>query len=123
MGGGIQVFVRGGRLMLRLLTPIPALYRGFPLHPDDELDPYVFRLDLSQFGMATVRLVFSRAAEGGIEAVHTDLGSQPLSFDRRPAASRRTWTTAAIGALTAGAMVGAARRRSASVCRKGSGGG
>lgn len=31
MGGGAQVFVRGGRLMLRVLTPIPAL-RDLPLH-------------------------------------------------------------------------------------------
>lgn len=34
-GAGVEVFVRGGRLMLRVLTPIPAAYRGFPLHPDD----------------------------------------------------------------------------------------
>jgi hypothetical protein len=34
-----------GVLMVRALTPMPALYRGFPLHPDDEQDPYVFRLD------------------------------------------------------------------------------
>jgi hypothetical protein len=25
-----------GVLMVRVLTPMPALYRGFPLHPDDE---------------------------------------------------------------------------------------
>jgi len=42
MGAGVQVFVRGGQLMLRILTPIPALYRGFALHPDDADDPYVF---------------------------------------------------------------------------------
>ena len=47
LGGGAEVFVRGGRLMVRLLTPVPALYRGLPLHPDDPTDPYVFRLDLS----------------------------------------------------------------------------
>ena len=59
LGGGAEVFVRGGRLMLRLLTPVPALYRGLPLLPDDETDPYVFRLDLSAFGMAPVRMVFA----------------------------------------------------------------
>ena len=41
MGGGVQVFVRGGQLMARGLSPIPALYRGFRLHPDDETGPYV----------------------------------------------------------------------------------
>ena len=38
-GAGAEVFVRGGRLMVRFLTPIPALFRGFPLQPDDEADP------------------------------------------------------------------------------------
>ena len=50
LGGGAEVFVRGGRLMVRLLTPVPALYRGLPLQPDDKTDPYVFRLDLSRSG-------------------------------------------------------------------------
>jgi hypothetical protein len=50
IAGGAEVFVRGGRLMIRWLAPIPALYRGLPLHPDDEDDPYVFRLDLSRVG-------------------------------------------------------------------------
>jgi hypothetical protein len=53
MGAGAQVVVRGGQLMLRVLTPVPALYRGIPLHPDDDKDPYVFRIDLSPFGMST----------------------------------------------------------------------
>jgi hypothetical protein len=26
--------------MLRGLTPVPAVYKGFPLHPDDDNDPY-----------------------------------------------------------------------------------
>ncbi|HEX5502812.1 MAG TPA: serine hydrolase domain-containing protein [Thermomicrobiales bacterium] len=51
LGGGIEVFVRGGRLLLRVLSPVPALYRGLPLYPDDERDPEVFRLDLAPFGM------------------------------------------------------------------------
>ena len=32
-GAGVEVFVRGGQLMLRFLTPVPALFRGFPLRP------------------------------------------------------------------------------------------
>jgi CubicO group peptidase (beta-lactamase class C family) len=86
MGSGVQVFVRAGRLMLRVLTPVPALYRGLPLHPDDHTDPYVFRLDLSRFGMSTVRLVFAHEAGGGVMAIHTDLGSQPASLYRQPKA-------------------------------------
>jgi CubicO group peptidase (beta-lactamase class C family) len=46
LGAGIEVFVRHGQLMMRALSPIPALYRGFLLHPDDDNDPYVFRIRL-----------------------------------------------------------------------------
>ena len=52
LGAGAEVAVRRGRLMVRTLSPIPALYRGFELHPDDEEDPYVFRLDLSRTAWA-----------------------------------------------------------------------
>ena len=52
LGAGFEVLVRRGRLHIRFLTPIPALYRGFPLHPDDEHDPYAFRIELSALGMA-----------------------------------------------------------------------
>jgi CubicO group peptidase (beta-lactamase class C family) len=38
MGVGVEVVVRHGQLVLRFLTPIPALYKGFPLHPADETD-------------------------------------------------------------------------------------
>jgi len=86
--GGVEVFVRAGRLMIRALTPIPALYRGFPLHPDDKDDPYVFRLDLSGSGTSTFRVVFGRDAGSGRAAIHADLGGQPVSLvrtRRRPA--------------------------------------
>ncbi len=51
-GAGIEVMARRGELLLRVLTPVPVLYRGFPLRPDDEEDPYVFRIDLSEYRMA-----------------------------------------------------------------------
>ena len=38
-GLGAEVFVRRGQLTLRALSPVPAVYRGFPLHPDDDKDP------------------------------------------------------------------------------------
>ena len=81
MGLGIEVFVGRGRLMARMLTPIPALYRGFELHPDDAADPYVFRFDLSHLGVPSVRAVFRQEPGLGATAIHTDL--QSLSFFRR----------------------------------------
>jgi CubicO group peptidase (beta-lactamase class C family) len=86
MGAGAQVFVRGGRLMVRLLTPLPALYRGLALHPDDEQDPYVFRLDLSKFG-TTVRVAFACEPGAGTTALHTDLQLQSLY--KQPATRRQ----------------------------------
>jgi CubicO group peptidase (beta-lactamase class C family) len=100
--GGFEVFVHGGGLIFRALTPVPALYRGLPLHPDDEDDPYVFRLDLSPFGLGTVRVVFGRDATSDTAAIHADLGGQPVSLLRRPSYGRvREPLTAAAVALLA----------------------
>jgi CubicO group peptidase (beta-lactamase class C family) len=109
---GAEVLVRRGQLMLRASTPIPALYRGVLLHPDDERDPDVFRIDLSKVGIGTSRVVFSRAPGVGTTAVHLDLGFAPLSFDKQPATKNpRLWATGALGALAVGTTATAVRRR------------
>ena len=112
LGGGAEVFVRGGRLMVRLLTPVPMLYRGLPLDPDDPTDPYVFRLDLSPFGMPPVRAAFGRAVDGRATEIHTDLGGQPWSLIRARDAgtTRRAWLRPAAGALAVAGVVKAVRR-------------
>jgi CubicO group peptidase (beta-lactamase class C family) len=112
MAAGAEVLIRDGRLMLRLLTPVPALYRGFPLYPDDPNDPDVFRLDLSAFGLATVRVVFGRDGGHGVTAVHVDLPGQPLSLLKRPATRNSgAWPNAALGVLAVATVVAATRRR------------
>jgi hypothetical protein len=99
MGAGGEVFVRRGQLVLRGLTPLPALYRGFPLHPDDDKDPYVFRIDLSQFGVGTGRVVFSRQPGVGTTVVPLDL--LPLSLQKRPATKNpRLWVNSALAVAT-----------------------
>ena len=72
LGAGAEVGVRRGQLILRTLSAIPALYRGLQLHPDDKEDPYVFRIDLSKYGLGTVRVVFSRDPSGTTTGVHLD---------------------------------------------------
>jgi CubicO group peptidase (beta-lactamase class C family) len=111
MGAGAQVLVRGGRLMVRALTPVPAFYRGLALHPDDEHDPYLFRLDPSGSGTSTVRVAFGREPGAGVTAMHTDL--QPMqSLYKQPAAGRsRPWATGALGAFAIAGAATAARRR------------
>lgn len=101
MGGlGAEVFVRGGQLMLRMVSPIPALYRGFPLHPDDDNDPDVFRIDLSKYGFGTQRVVFSRDARGVVTGMHVDV--LPLRLEKQPAIKNpRLWIIAGLGALAA----------------------
>ncbi|NKQ56063.1 beta-lactamase family protein [Amycolatopsis sp. K13G38] len=78
---GARVLARHGRLVLRPVTPIPALARGLPLHPDDDADPYVFRVDLSAFGLGTSRVIFTRSPGGGVSALHLEFA--PMSFDKR----------------------------------------
>jgi hypothetical protein len=114
-GLGVEVFVRRGQLMLRALSPLPVLYRGFPLHPDDDQDPDVFRIDLSPFGMGTVRVVFSRDSGGRTTGVHTDF--VPLSLRKQLARKTpRLWLTGGLGALAVVTAAGVARH-SARACR------
>ena len=95
LGAGAEVFTRRGRLIFRFLTPVPAMYRGLVLHPDDANDPYVFRIDL---GPTTSRVVFSGEPGAGITAAHLEL--MPLSLHKQPATTNpRRWATGALGAL------------------------
>ncbi|HET7870397.1 MAG TPA: serine hydrolase domain-containing protein, partial [Actinomycetota bacterium] len=120
-GAGAEVLVRGGRLVLRVLTPIPGAFRGFVLHPDDPNDPYVFRIDLSQFGLGTLRLVFTREPGGRVTAVHLAEG-KPLSARKRPAKTNpRLGACGALGALAVATTARAVRRASHSSYPKGDG--
>ena len=86
IGPRVEVVVRHGRLTLRALSPIPALRRGFLLHPDDAHDPYVFRIELPWFGIGTGRVVFSPEPGGRATALHLEFA--PLSFQRQPPRGR-----------------------------------
>jgi hypothetical protein len=80
IGAGAQVLVRRGQLTMRFLSPIPALFRGIALHPDDPEDPYVFRVEFPWFGVGTTRVLFSRQPGVGTTALHLEAG--PLSFPK-----------------------------------------
>jgi hypothetical protein len=112
LGAGVQVLVRRGRLLLRTLSPIPVLYRGVVLHPDDPDDPYIFRIDLSRYGMAPARIVFSRDPATATIGVHLD-GLQ-LSAAQRPASPNgRVWATRALGVVAVATAATALHRRRA----------
>ena len=90
VGAGVEVGVRRGRLVLRALSPVPALLRGMPLEADDRDDPYAFRIDLSRFGLGPLRVVFSPDPATGAMAVHLD--AMPLSAYRT--VGRGRWSVA-----------------------------
>jgi CubicO group peptidase (beta-lactamase class C family) len=105
-GAGAEVQVRQGQLVLRFLSPIPALYRGFTLYPDDPNDPYVFRIELPWLGVGTARVVFGEQPP----ALHLDFG--PVSFRKRSAATNpRRWVTGAVVATGVATGAIAIRRR------------
>ena len=106
IGAGYEVTVHGGHLLLKPLTPIPAMRRGLRLYPDDPDDPRVFRVDLSEAGKPPTRVVFSRdpAAEGAAMRLLM-LG---MCLRQRPAVGNpRPWLK---GGLAAGAAALAIRR-------------
>lgn len=98
MGAGPEVVVQGGRLMLKPLTPIPSLRRGFRLYPDDPDDPWVFRIYFPEFGM-NLRVVFDGGSEQGAA---TRLLLDVMSFERRPDfLNPRPWVMGGLAAGTA----------------------
>jgi hypothetical protein len=95
--------------MLRPETPIPGLRRTFQLHPENDNDPYVFRIDLSDFGIGTSRVIFSRDDREETKAFHLDFAL--MSFDKQAAIKNpRRWIT---GALAVGAASAIAWRSTA----------
>jgi hypothetical protein len=111
-GAGVEIFVKGGQLMLRFLTPVPTLFRGFALRPDDDADPDVFRIDMSGLGPFSMRVAFGREPGLGVTSVNFDV--MPLSLARQPAATNpRRWATGALAAIGTATIAAAVRRRAA----------
>ena len=112
LGAGVEVFARGGELRLRALSPLPPLFRGFPLRPDDPNDPYVFRVDLTRVGVGSIRVAFSRVPGRGVSAVHLDV--MPITMQKQgPETNPRLWATVGVAALTAATASYAINRRHA----------
>ena len=108
MGAGPEVVVQGGHLMLKPLTPIPAMRRGFRLYPDNPDDPWVFRIYFPEFGM-NFRVVFD---SGPIDGAATRLLLDMMSFDRRPdLRNPRPWLTGGLAVGTAALAIRSVLRR------------
>lgn len=113
-GAGVEVVVRGSHLVLRALTPVPRLRKGFRLHADDPADPYLFRLDLTDVGRGTWPVAFSRNGDGAVAALN--MGPMPMSIAKRPGYRNPARLTAAVAgaagaATTAAALYAITRRR------------
>jgi len=108
LGAGVEVAVKGGRLVLRGQMPVPAVRRGLPLDPDGA-DPDVFRIDLSPLGAGPSRVVFSRDHDGHVAALHLTL--VPMTFVKRPDATNpRPWVDGALAVGAAATLVGRVAR-------------
>ena len=99
MGAGAEVVVDRHHLVLKPLTPVPALRAGMPLHPDDPKDPYAFRVDFSELGLGTLPVIFTTTGAGNrVDRLWLDL----MAFEKRP--DVRNPRRLAAGALTASAL-------------------
>lgn len=114
---GVEVFVVGGRLSVRLLTPVPVPPGGLPLEPDDVRDPYVFRLDLSRFGMPPIRVAFAMGPQARATAAHTDLEGQPLSLVRSDGNVGRRLVRAGLAGFAVATAARSVRRRGSGQAR------
>jgi CubicO group peptidase (beta-lactamase class C family) len=115
MGAGAEVVVQGGHLLLKPLTPIPAMRRGFRLYPDDPDDLWAFRIYFPEFGM-DFRVVFDGGPEDGTA---TRLLLDVMSFDRRPdLRNPRPWMTGGLAVATAALFVRSIRHHQASGRRR-----
>ena len=108
LGAGVEVFVRAGWLSVRCLSPLPALLKGLPLHPDDPDDPYAFRFEIPGFD-GTMPIIFSRDVGKGTTAVHFVV--MPYSAKKQPdSANPRPWATRAVAAGAAALAIRRTRR-------------
>lgn len=111
IGFGVEVAIRGGHLILRFLSPVPALARGFPLVPAHPDDHDVYGIDLGEPGIDPFRVVFDRDRSGP-QRLHLEGMHMPLTLVRQPASTNpRRWGLAALGAMGGLAAAGAATRR------------
>lgn len=110
VGAGAEVTVQGGHLVLKPLTPVPALRHGLRLHPDDPDDPRVFRVESPQFGNSS-RVVFT-GAPGDVTTARL-LMDRLFSFQKRPdTRNPRLWVSGvAAGGAVALAIHGLHRGR------------
>jgi hypothetical protein len=97
VGAGVEVVVHRNQLLMKPLTPVPAMRKGMRLHPDNPDDPYAFRIDMSELGQGTVPVVFTRPDGTGNNQLLMDM----IAFQKRPDA--RNPRRLATGALAAGA--------------------
>jgi CubicO group peptidase (beta-lactamase class C family) len=105
LGAGVEVVVEHRDLVLKPITPVPAMRKGMRLYPDDPDDPYVFRVDLSDVGMGTLPLVF---ADGQDPNHRPGFLMDLMDFHKRP--DVRNPRQLAKGAAVAGAAAVVLRR-------------
>jgi CubicO group peptidase (beta-lactamase class C family) len=103
VGGEVQVLVKHRRLLIRALSPIPALRRGLELHPVDPDDPLLFAVESDGL---VVPVAFARKEPGCIDRVVVGPPAN-ARFHRRPTLRS---TRVRGGLVVAGALAAALHR-------------
>jgi hypothetical protein len=102
-GAGIEVTVHSGHLMLKPLTPIPAMRQGMRLYPDDPADPRVFRVESPEYG-TSLHVAFSGKTAMGPGTERLLL--EEMLFQKRPdLRNPRRWVNAVAVAGAAGIVI------------------
>lgn len=115
IGAGVEVFVRRGQLMLRFLSLIPALSRGFALHPDDGEDRHAFRVEFPWFGVGTTRVLFAGVPSNDTAMLYIETGS--MSFKKERALTNpRQLSAGVLAALAAVSVAGPGAGDTSEVC-------
>jgi CubicO group peptidase (beta-lactamase class C family) len=108
--GEVEVVVRHRRLVLRALSPIPALARGVELQPVDEDDPYLFAMQLHGL---EIPVAFGADDAGHVDRIAIGAPANVAMYRRsRSRSSRRRLSIAATGAA-AGIVLRRVRARRA----------
>jgi CubicO group peptidase (beta-lactamase class C family) len=108
MGAGAEVVIEHRGLLLKPLTPVPAMRKGMRLYPDDPDDPYAFRVDLSEMGMGTLPVVFTGPEHAGWVGSGPGFLMDLMDFHKRP--DVRNPRRLVKGAVVAGGTAAVLRR-------------
>jgi CubicO group peptidase (beta-lactamase class C family) len=109
LGGEVEVFIRGRRLLIRALSPLGQLRHGIELHPTDAADPFLFAVSIEGL---VVPVAFGADDAGRADSLCIGAPATATLYRRPGWRSSRRRLVAGAAAGLAGAALKRARRTS-----------